>query len=100
MLVPQTAGASPSSRRWGCADRLDRKVAVVLEELGLTYHSIYLDFEKTEQKSPEHIKYNPNGRIPTIIDHKNNDLVLWYEVRVWYPRNMPLTPEPGNPAQS
>lgn len=53
------------------------KVAVVLEELGLTYHSIYLDFEKNEQKSPEHVKLNPNGRIPTIIDHKNNDLVLW-----------------------
>lgn len=53
------------------------KVAVVLEELGLTYHPIYLDFDKNEQKSPEHIKYNPNGRIPTIIDHKNGDLVLW-----------------------
>ena len=55
-----------------------RKVATVLEELGLTYHPIYLDFGKGEHKAPEHTKYNPNGRIPTIIDHKNNDLVLWY----------------------
>lgn len=54
-----------------------RKVAVILEELGLTYHPIYLDWAKNEQKSPEHVELNPNGRIPTIIDHKNNDLVLW-----------------------
>ena len=55
----------------------DRKVAVILEELGLTYESIYLDFNKGEQKAPEHVRYNPNGRIPTIIDHRNGDFVLW-----------------------
>ena len=48
------------------------------QELGLTYHTIYVDFDKNEQKSPEHVALNPNGRIPTIIDHKNGDLVLWY----------------------
>ena len=53
------------------------EVAVVLEELGLTYEPVYLDFGKGEQKAPEHTKYNPNGRIPTIIDHKNNDYTLW-----------------------
>ncbi|PSS06503.1 hypothetical protein PHLCEN_2v3705 [Hermanssonia centrifuga] len=53
------------------------KVAIVLEELGLTYESIYLDFQKGEQKAPDHTKYNPNGRIPTLIDHKNNDFTLW-----------------------
>jgi len=53
------------------------KVAIVLEELGLTYETIYFDFQKGEQKSAEHTKYNPNGRIPTIIDHKNNDYTLW-----------------------
>lgn len=39
--------------------------------------TIYLDFEKGEQKAPEHTKYNPNGRIPTLIDHKNNDFTVW-----------------------
>jgi len=53
------------------------KVAYVLQELGLTYHSIYLDFSKDEHKAPEYTKFNPNGRIPAIIDHKNNDFVLW-----------------------
>ena len=56
----------------------DRKVAIVLEELGLTYESVYLDFQKGEQKGPEHVKHNPNGRIPTLIDHKNGDFVIWY----------------------
>ncbi|OBZ70268.1 Glutathione S-transferase 2 [Grifola frondosa] len=53
------------------------KVAFVLEELGLTYHSIYLDFAKGEQKGPEHVKLNPNGRTPTIVDHKNGDFAVW-----------------------
>ncbi|RDX40748.1 glutathione S-transferase C-terminal-like protein [Polyporus arcularius HHB13444] len=53
------------------------KVAFVLEELGLTYEPVYLDFRKGEQKAPAFTQYNPNGRIPAIIDHKNGDFVLW-----------------------
>ncbi|EIW59515.1 thioredoxin-like protein [Trametes versicolor FP-101664 SS1] len=53
------------------------KVVIVLEELGLDYDSKYLVFDKGEQKSPEYTKYNPNGRIPTLIDHKNDDFVIW-----------------------
>jgi glutathione S-transferase len=59
-----------------------RKVAIILEELGLTYESIYLVFENDDMKSPEYTKYNPNGRIPTIIDHWNNDFVLWYALEL------------------
>ncbi|PCH36184.1 glutathione S-transferase C-terminal-like protein [Wolfiporia cocos MD-104 SS10] len=53
------------------------KAVFVLEELGLTYESKYLDFNKNEHKSPEHVALNPNGRIPTLIDHANNDFVVW-----------------------
>jgi len=53
------------------------KVAIVLELLGLSYESIYLDMHKGEHKAPEFTKYNPNGRIPALIDSKNNDLVIW-----------------------
>ena len=49
----------------------------MLEALGLTYHSIYLDFNKGEHKAPEFTQYNPNGRIPALIDHKNGDFVVW-----------------------
>lgn len=48
----------------------------MLEELGLTYEPVYLTFP--QMKEPEFTKYNPNGRIPAIIDHKNNDFVLWF----------------------
>ena len=51
---------------------------MVLEELGLSYQTIYLDFSKDEHHSPEYLKYNPNGRIPTLIDHKNGDFAIWY----------------------
>ena len=50
---------------------------MVLKELGLTYEAVYLDFAKQEHKAPEFTKYNPNGRIPALIDHKNGDFVLW-----------------------
>ncbi|GBE83215.1 glutathione S-transferase C-terminal-like protein [Sparassis latifolia] len=53
------------------------KVAIVLAELGLTYESVYLDFNSAEHKGAAYTKYNPNGRIPTIIDHHNNDFVVW-----------------------
>ena len=58
---------------------LRSKVVFVLEELGLTYESKYLNLDEDEQKSPEHVALHPNGRIPTLIDHANNDFVVWYE---------------------
>jgi len=53
------------------------KVASVLQELDLTYETIFLNIDAGEHKAPEFTKYNPNGRIPAIIDHYNNDFVLW-----------------------
>ena len=53
-----------------------RKVAFVLNILGLTYEPRYLKFN--EIKCEEHLQYNPNGRIPTLIDHLNGDFVIWY----------------------
>lgn len=48
----------------------------MLNELGLSYEPHYLEYV-TGIKGPEHVSYNPNGRIPTLIDHKNNDFVVW-----------------------
>ncbi|KAK7689595.1 hypothetical protein QCA50_007387 [Cerrena zonata] len=56
---------------------INRKISYALDELKLTYETKYLDFNKEEHKDLEYTKINPNGRIPTLIDHNNNDFVLW-----------------------
>ncbi len=44
------------------------KVSIMLEEIGLPYEAHLVDFAKGDQKSPEFLSLNPNGKIPAIID--------------------------------
>lgn len=44
------------------------KVSIALEEMGLAYDLHQLSFDKAEQKAPEFLAINPNGRIPAIVD--------------------------------
>jgi glutathione S-transferase/GST-like protein len=44
------------------------KVSVALEEMGLPYEVKAIDLMKGEQKTPEFLAINPNGRIPAIVD--------------------------------
>lgn len=53
------------------------KVSIVLEELGLPYTVHALSFDKKEQKSPDFLKLNPNGRIPAIVDRANGDFAVF-----------------------
>lgn len=53
------------------------KVTVALEEMGVAYNLIPVDLSKKEQKSPEFLKMNPNGRIPVIVDRDNDDFVVF-----------------------
>jgi GST-like protein len=46
------------------------KVHIMLEELGMKYQMHTVDLKANEQKTPEYLKLNPNGRIPTIIDRE------------------------------
>ena len=57
--APQTRSIRP---RW------------LLEEVGAPYELARLDLTKDEHKSPEYLKLNPNGRVPTLVD---GDLVLY-----------------------
>ncbi len=45
-----------------------RKVAMALEETGLPYTVHAIDLSRKEQKTPEFLALNPNGRIPVIVD--------------------------------
>jgi glutathione S-transferase len=53
------------------------KASITLEELGLPYKVRRIDFEKREQKEPWYLKINPNGRIPTIVDHGSGGFAVF-----------------------
>ena len=44
------------------------KTSVALEELQLPYNVHVINLQQNDQKKPEFLKMNPNGRIPVIID--------------------------------
>ncbi len=50
-----------------------RIVHWMLEEVAADYEITVLDWKKAEHKSPEYLKINPMGKIPTII---HNDVVI------------------------
>jgi GST-like protein len=53
------------------------KVSITLEELGLPYSVRPIALDKKEQREPWYLKINPNGRIPTIVDHDNDDFAVF-----------------------
>lgn len=53
------------------------KASVALEELGLPYTVKALDLRAGEQKAPEYLKVNPNGRIPAIVDRDAGDFAVF-----------------------
>lgn len=53
------------------------KASVALEELGLPYSVQPLDLRAGDQKKPEFLKINPNGRIPAIVDREAGDFAVF-----------------------
>jgi GST-like protein len=53
------------------------KISIALEELGLDYTVHALDLGALDQKQPEYLALNPNGRIPTIVDRDADDFVVF-----------------------
>ena len=53
------------------------KVSITLEELELPYEMHVLSLGKLEQKDPQYLKINPNGRIPTIVDRDADDFAVF-----------------------
>ena len=53
------------------------KASVLLEELGLPYTVHAIDLMQGEQKTPEFLAMNPNGRIPVIVDREADDFTVF-----------------------
>ena len=51
---------------WGTPN--GRKISIMLEEIGMPYNVHPVNLRNNEQKTPEFLAINPNGRIPAIID--------------------------------
>ena len=50
------------------------KISIMLEEIGLDYAVVALNLRESEQRENWFLEINPNGRIPAIVDHNNDDL--------------------------
>ena len=74
--IPFSQAWEPSSHSRFCcliyATQNGWKLPILFEELEESYDWALVDFDKNEQKSPEFLKINPNGRIPALIDRKEN----------------------------
>ncbi len=53
------------------------KASIALEELALPYTVHALALSKGEQKAPDYLKINPNGRIPTIVDRDEGNFAVF-----------------------
>jgi len=53
------------------------KISIALEEMGLPYTWKHIKLSEKEQKADWYVKLNPNGRIPTLIDHDNDDFAIF-----------------------
>lgn len=49
------------------------KISIALEELELPYEAHLVSFGTNDQKTPEFLSLNPNGRIPAMIDPDGPD---------------------------
>ncbi len=54
-----------------------QKVSIMLEETGLKYEVRAINLGELEQKEDWYLELNPNGRIPTIVDHDNDDFIVF-----------------------
>ena len=53
------------------------KASCTLEALGFEYNTHFINIGEGEQKKPEFLAINPNGRIPAIIDRDLDDLPIF-----------------------
>ena len=53
------------------------KASITLEEIGMPYTVHPVRLGEGDQKKPEYLRLNPNGRIPTIVDSDEDDFAVF-----------------------
>ncbi|MFN2376236.1 MAG: glutathione S-transferase family protein [Candidatus Binatia bacterium] len=53
------------------------KASIALEELALPYEVHPINLGANDQKTPEYLRINPNGRIPTIVDRDEDNFAVF-----------------------
>lgn len=56
-----------------------RKVHMALEEAQAAYEIVAVNLMKGEQKNPDYLKLNPNGKVPTFVD---DGVVMWESIAI------------------
>ena len=43
---------------------------IALEQVGAQYETVRVDFSRSEQREPEHLRINPKGRVPALVTER------------------------------
>jgi len=80
---------------WGSGSPFAWRVMLTLEVKELDYESKLLEFSKSENKSPEYLKLNPRGKVPTL---KDGAFVIYESLAImtYLDRKYPTPPLFGN----
>src|SRR3990167_7067896 len=83
---------------WGSGSPFAWRVMLTLAVKGLDYESKLLEFSKGENKSPEYLKLNPRGKVPTL---KDGDFVVYESLAImtYLDRKYPTPPLFGTTAE-
>ena len=83
---------------WGSGSPFAWRVMLTLEVKGLAYESKLLEFSKGENKSPEYLRLNPRGKVPTL---KDGDFVVYESLAImsYLDRKYPHPPLFGKTAE-
>ncbi|MEM0953169.1 MAG: glutathione S-transferase N-terminal domain-containing protein [Pseudomonadota bacterium] len=60
------------------------KPVIFLEEAAVPYDLTVVEFAREEQKAPEYLTLNPNGKIPTLVDHTENRAIFESGAILWH----------------
>lgn len=53
------------------------KASIMLEECEIDYEFTHIELGEMQQKQDWYLQMNPNGRIPVIVDHGNDEFVVF-----------------------